>query len=242
MPSHTVRELAPNMERHLEIFRPYPANTLTQGFSENANILYKREGLSGHTAQDYGVPYGTQIPFCAEDSYVYSHINKDNKDPMRYRAVFTLVETETGIYEISYGHCSEITAEIGKTYRPGEFMGRVGNTGTVFVGNHEVTKEEKLAGSKAGAHLHGPQVRPVKKVKNVDKSKTYLYDQNGKFKKDGFYFEVIDYENGLNGCVDPRKFMSPYLAKDAQTVKLGQQKQIISLLQEWITLLFTKKR
>ena len=231
------------MDRTLELFRPFPANTLTQGFAQNANISYARDGLVGHTAQDYGVPYGTQIPCCADNSYCYSVMNKDNPDLMRYRAVFTLVETEAGIYEVSYGHCSEITAEVGKTYMAGDIIGRIGNTGIVFVWNHEVTAAEKHAGSHAGAHLHGPQVRPVKKIKKITKGKTYLYDQEGRLKIDGFYFEVLDYENGTNGCVDPRNFLSIYDANKAQQIKsiqvqqIGILRKIIALL----TLLIGKK-
>lgn len=228
------------MDRTLELFRPFPANTLSQGFAQNANISYARDGLVGHTAQDYGVPYGTQIPCSADNSYCYSLMNDKNPDPMRYRAVFTLVETKTGVYEISYGHCSEMTAEVGKTYKAGDIIGRIGNTGTVFSGNHEVTKEEKLAGSHAGAHLHGPQVRPVKKVTKITKGKIYLYDQNGRLNIDGYYFEVLNYENGTNGTVDPRNFLSIYSANEAQQIKSNLTKQVSIL--KWIVALLTKKK
>lgn len=31
-----------------------------------------------------------------------------------------------------------------------------------------------------------------------------LYDGYGPYRdKDGFYYEIFDYENGLNGCIDP---------------------------------------
>jgi len=224
------------MNSRLELFRPYPTNTITQVFSENANVSYARDGLIGHTSEDYGVPYGTPIPCCADDSYCYSLENHNNPDLMRFRAVYTLVETDAGIYEISYGHCSSMTAEVGKTYKAGDIIGRIGNTGTVFTGSHEVTSAEKNAGSWAGAHLHGPQVRPVRKVTKVNRSQTYLYDQTGRLFKDGFYFEVIDYNNGLNGCVDPAPFYASIMASEAQRVKANLKAQI-TLLSKIVELL-----
>lgn len=34
----------------------------------------------------------------------------------------------------------------------------------------------------------------------------YVYDAKGLFKRDGFYYEIVDYENGYHGCVDPAQF------------------------------------
>ena len=160
-------------------------------------------------------------------------MNKDNPDPMRYRAVFTLIETKTGVYEVSYGHCNQILAEVGKTYKAGDILYTAGNFGTVYAGGGLVTKEQKLAGSHAGTHLHCPQVRPVKKVLNRDSKKTYLYDGHGLLKKDGFYFEVIDYENGYNGCINPAQFFNTFQAKDAQKV-LSIYQKIIDLLTSFL--------
>lgn len=194
------------MKQKLELALPFPRSLITQAFGANANVSYERDGLKGHTSQDWGAAYGAPILNLADDAYCYSTMSKDNPDPSKYRAVFTLVETETGIYEISYGHCSEIYAVPGQTYKTGDVLALVGNTGTVFAGNHEVTKAERLAGSKAGAHLHGPQVRPVRKMKIRSSKKQYLSDGNGLLKIDGFYFEVLDYTNGYNGCVNPEPF------------------------------------
>ncbi len=214
------------MQKELQVFLPYPKSCITQRFGANANYSYARDGLKGHTAYDWGEIYdtkskkyigaawGSPIPNCTFDAYCYSHLNEGNKDLNAYRAVFFLVETETGLYEVSYGHLSTFEAQVGKTYQPGDVIGYVGNTGDVFVGDHEVTALEKNAGSHAGAHLHGPQVRPVKKVTKRSSKKQYLQDSKGVLKKDGFYFEVIDYNNGFNGCVSLAPFSTETLATD----------------------------
>jgi hypothetical protein len=202
--------------KNLQVYLPYQKYFISQRFGENANISYSRDGLAGHTAYDWSIAYGTPIPNCTANAYCYSVMNKDSKDPSRYRAAFFLVETDTGIYEVSYGHMSTILAEPGTTYQVGETIGLVGNTGIVFTGSHEVTKEERLAGSHAGFHLHGPQLRPVKKSKTTKSNKVYLYDENGRYTdKDGMFYEVLDYNNGYNGCVNPfRPFSTETLATD----------------------------
>lgn len=202
----------------LELFLPFPLSTISQYFNGNANPLYAGQGLKGHTAIDWGVPWGTPVPNCAANAYCYSVMHKDNPDPTQYRAVFTLVEDDNGIYEISYGHASTIFAQVGVTYQVGDILMDVGNTGDVYSAGIAVTKGDRLNGSRAGAHLHGPQVRPVKRVSEVSSNKQYLYDGSGLFQKDGFYYEIVDYGNGYNGCVNPFPFLNGQLANSLPTV------------------------
>jgi murein DD-endopeptidase MepM/ murein hydrolase activator NlpD len=204
----------------LEVYLPYPKTLITQRFGENANGSYAADGLKGHTAYDWGASYGTDIPNCTADAYCYSLMHKDDPVLMDYRAAFFIVETDTGVYEVSYGHMSEILAVPGKTYQVGDVIGKVGNTGPVFSGQHEVTEAEKDAGSHAGAHLHGPQIRPVKKVKTTQTGPGYFnhYLSTGAGTlyqdKDGFYYEVPDYQNGYNGCVSLAPFSTETLATE----------------------------
>lgn len=198
--------------KNLQVYLPYSKTTITQRFGDNANSLYASQGLKGHTAYDWGVPWGRDIPNCVADAYCYSVMNKDNPDLAQYRAPFFIVETDSGIYEISYGHCSAILAEVGKTYQVGDIIAKVGNTGPVYVGQHEVTKAEKDAGSQAGAHLHGPQIRVLKKTRYSSTYKNYIYDANGLLYKDGWYYGVPDYENGYNGCISLKGYSTETLA------------------------------
>ena len=211
------------MERELKVYLPYPKSAITQRFGENANVSYSRDGLKGHTAYDWGVPYGTAIPNCVKDAYCYSRMHESDPDLGHYRAVFFIVETETGVYEVSYGHLSEFVAEVGKVYQPGDTIGYIGNTGDVFVGAHEVTEAEKEAGSHAGAHLHGPQIRVLRKVKQFTKGTERIYSANGQYLKlNGYYFEVPNYNNGYNGCVSLAPFSTETLATDYHGPILAQ--------------------
>lgn len=197
----------------LSLYLPLPKELKGQPFGANEVAFYNGQGLKGHPAEDWGFGWGQAIPCLAKDSYCYSVMNKDNVDPMRYRAVFTLVkDTDGNWYEISYGHASDILAVPGKTYQPGDVLMKCGNTGDVYAMGVYITKAMKLAGSKAGAHLHGPQVRPVKRVKKRVSSKKYLTDANGYLQKDGYYFEIINYQNGYAGCVNPAQFYNGKLA------------------------------
>lgn len=222
------------MQKTLQVFLPYAKSYITQRFGENANPLYAGQGLKGHTAYDWGANYGTPIPCCTADSYCYSRMNEEAKDLSKYKAVFFLVETEAGIYEISYGHLSGFVAEVGKTYQVGDVIGFVGNTGPVFSSGVEVTEKQKEAGSHAGSHLHGPQIRPVKKVTKRATNKQYLVDAKGLLKKDGFYFEILDYENGYNGCVSLASFSTetPALKQDNSLKLLSLYQQLLSLLKK----------
>lgn len=206
----------------LELYLPLPKVLRGQAFGNNDTPLYAAQGLKGHTAEDWGFGYGQAIPNLAKDAYCYSVMNKDNADPMKYRAVFTLVsDTDGKWYEISYGHASDILAVVGQTYQPGDVLMKCGNTGDVYAFGQYVSKADKLAGSKAGAHLHGPQIRPVKRVTKRVSSKKYLTDANGYLFKDGWYFEILNYENGYNGCVSADPF---YNSKLAITTPITPQK------------------
>jgi murein DD-endopeptidase MepM/ murein hydrolase activator NlpD len=211
-----------NMQKTLQVFLPYDKSTITQRFGENANPLYAGAGLKGHTAYDWGVPYGTAIPNCTPNAYCYSRMNEGDTNYMDYKAVFFIVETETGIYEVSYGHLSGFVAEVGKTYQVGDTIGYVGNSGPVYVGQHEVTEAEKEAGSHAGAHLHGPQIRLLAKMQYTSGIGSYpdvISDANGPIRWNGYYLGVPNYSNGYNGCISLAQFSTETLATQGVTVQ-----------------------
>jgi len=196
----------------MKIKLPFPKRLIGQKFGANAVSLYKGQGLKGHTGIDFSASWATIIPNSANKAYCYTIMNRDALDLMKYRAVFTIVEDGDKAYEISYGHCSTIIAEVGKTYNIGDTIAYVGNTGDAYQAGRKITEKEKEAGSDAGSHLHF-QVRACKKVKSTSKGKKYLYNGYGIYKKNGFYYEVINYDNGYHGCVNPMKFVgidTPY--------------------------------
>jgi hypothetical protein len=202
----------------LRVYLPAPKSLISQRFGDNANYSYSRDGLKGHTSYDWGMPWGAPIPNCVANAYCYSNMHLNDPILMDYRAVFFICESDDGkVYEVSYGHLSKHATVVGKTYQVGETIGYVGNTGDCFAGAHEVTEAEKRAGSHAGAHLHGPQLRPVKRVTRRTKSAGwYLQDANGFLKINGFFFEILNYTNGYNGCVSLAPFSTETLASTYQ--------------------------
>jgi murein DD-endopeptidase MepM/ murein hydrolase activator NlpD len=223
----------------LELWYPFPLSTRTQSFGENAAPLYKEQGLLGHTAEDWQPGYGAEILNCANDAYCYSLMNKDEPDLTKYRGVFTVVESDDGfVYEISYGHCKDMFAEVGKTYQAGDLIATVGNAGPIYTQGRPINDAERATGF--GAHLHGPQVRKCKKVTKVDNTKGYLKNGQGLFKKDGFYYEIVDISNGYNGCVNPTLFYNGFEVQTAK-VRLKIWELTIELLKTKIAELLGKK-
>lgn len=205
------------MEKTLQVYLPYSKSTITQRFGDNATSLYAAQGLKGHPAYDWGVPWATQIPNCVNNAYCYSIMHQNDPVLMDYRAAFFIVETEDGnVYEISYGHMSTILALPGQSYNVGDVIGLVGNTGPVYVGQHEVTAAEKDAGSHAGAHLHGPQIRIVAKTKYTNTYSNYLMNENGQpyIDADKNFYGITNYDNGYNGCVSMAPYSTETLATD----------------------------
>lgn len=216
----------------MELWLPFPKGQITQPFGANANGSYAAAGLRGHTTFDWQALHGA-IGYACADGLIYSVTNKDNPDPDRYRAVFQLVEEGDIAYEISYGHCDKILVNPNTSVLAGTQIYTVGNTGEVYSGGRRVTREERLAGSLAGTHAHCPQVRPCRRVTTTRPDKQYLYDGFGLLYRGGFYYEVIDYDNGFNGCVDPEPFFNGFLAKDAPQVRSLYKKAIILLQLEY---------
>jgi len=182
--------------------------------------------LLGHPGLDYSFAWNEEVPFIA-DSYVYSKLNENNKDPEKYTGTCTIVEENGEVDEIIYGHPNLMPVEIGKVYTVGETAALAGNRGMVFSSGRRITKEEKLAGSRDGTHLH-LQRRPCIKVKTKTKGKKYLRDAKGDFKKDGFYYEIKNPDNGYAGC-EPIEYNGK-IAKKMPHGTLVPYEEAVSLL------------
>jgi murein DD-endopeptidase MepM/ murein hydrolase activator NlpD len=181
---------------------------ISQPFGANAVDYYASTGLKGHPGTDFAAPWGAKV-YNSVDCYCYATLSKNNPNPAFYRAVCTIVEDETGCYEVIYGHMNEIYAEAGKSYPVSVSLGTVGNTGQCYTGGLLVSNEEKLAGSHRGAHCHF-QVRPLIKSKmgvRGDEQLHWLNDGNGILEVNGWNFFVLGYNNGFNGCIDPMQFV-----------------------------------
>lgn len=200
----------------MKIFYPYKNKPReTQGFAKNYNTYYAESGKLGHSGIDYWQPHGTEI-LCGIDGYVFAIANKDNKDLMRFRAVYTLVEADGVSYEIAYGHLGDIFVKEGDYVKIGDRLGTQSNTGNVATNGVKVTREMKALGSGAGSHLHF-QVRLLKKVDKKEKGKNYLMGL-----VNGNLYEIPLYKNGFNGCIDPAPFMQNKTAYEYSTGLLSQ--------------------
>ena len=204
----------------MELFYPTARKPflITQKYEQNANSYYKEAGMVGHGALDVYCEYNETI-YCAVAGEVFAVRNKDNPDLMRYRAVYTLIEAQGRYYEVSYGHANLIFVKEGDIVEVGTPLMTGGNTGNVSTGGRKITKEDKLAGSKAGTHLHF-QVREVIPTDTRNRNKQYLENSKGVYKRNGQYFEILDYNNGYLGCIDPMPFFNESYANDVQKPKV----------------------
>lgn len=208
----------------------------TQGFGGNPAVYAP---LRGHSGYDFEFAWDEAVPCVADKSFVYSKLNENHSDPEKYTAVCTIVDTGPFTAdEIIYGHPHLMPCEIGKVYTAGETVAKAGNKGMVFFNGRRITKEEKLAGSTLGTHLH-LQRRACIKVPFTTKGKKYLEDANGKYRKDGFYYEIADYDNGYNGC-EPIEFTGE-LATDHLKKRLTSMIETLSTLRALLKRLLGRK-
>lgn len=198
----------------MELYYPTkrPLNQ-SQGFNQNKVSLYGDQGMTGHSGLDIVGNYG-DIIYSAIDCYLYSTINM-GESPDKYRAVYTIIDDKDFSYEVTYGHVIECIQPLKQFVKAGTPIAKMGNFGDVFVGGRKVTKEEREQGSTAGTHLHF-QVRKAIKVSKTQTGKKYLRDANGYIKSEGMYYEVVDYNNGVNGCVDPAQFWNQKYANETE--------------------------
>lgn len=191
----------------MKLFIPFKKWFITQKYFDNANSYYAEAGRPSHGAWDL-VAMGDKTVYASCDGLIYSHINKDNPDLMRYRAVYQLVEDNGVYYELSYGHADKILVEPMTQVKRGHPLMTEGNTGNVATGGQKVTLQMKKDAlpNMPGAHLHW-QLRLVLPVEKAISGKVYLTNAKGKLKIDGKYFEVQNYNNGYAGCIDIGQFV-----------------------------------
>ena len=195
--------------------------TTTQGFGENANPFYKGDGLKGHTGIDIVCgSYSSIQPKMR--FYVYKVLNGTTQiasDGSGFTGVFGIDEENN---EWLYGHCIPI-AEEGRWYETWETIGYESNKGRVYSGGIEITKSMQDAGDTRGHHRH-IQKRECEKVSELTKIPLYKYGGEP-LQIDGKYIQIIDYNNGFNGCVDwskdaERKILKQIVVAATKVVEL----------------------
>ncbi len=203
--------------------------TISQKFGGNANPLYAGQGLKGHPGLDIQKAYNAWI-VASHDAYVYKIVNKNNPDLSKYRAVHTLFQDEGQGYELVYGHDNNMYANIGDTVVAGSLLASMGNTGDVYSQGLPVPISKRPYPPYPGTHLHW-QLRPTVRVKVAQAGRQYLDTETPTGQRqdelyrdnDGYYYEVADFGNGYNGCIDPE----PYLYKPSLWEQLQIAKNIL---------------
>lgn len=198
----------------------YPDGSCTQWFGENPS-LYAPMGLMGHNGQDHVAPHGEEM-YAVEDGEVLSV--KD--DPAGYGKNVRFISSKknsNGYYNLwTYGHNSKNLVQQGDKITAGQPIALMGNTGFVVSGNTPFWKSNPYAGT----HLHIG-------LREVTKGSGWSYP-GSKTK-----LEIVNYENGFKGSVDPYPFLAD-LSRD-QAKHRATQLTVISLLNTLLGLLKLRK-
>lgn len=190
-----------------------------QGFGENMNPSYKDGGLKGHSGVDQNCGFGSPI-YSQHSGIAYKVLTKSHpaNDGTGFTGVFMIVDDGIECFEWLVGHCDPVVTE-GQKIEKGELIGFEANHGTVFSGNMQITLAMQQAGDTRGSHRHTQKrpVRPMRMAAGIMLSS--FGNGNQPYRSpDGFYYQIIDFFNGYNGCVDP---YAPVFLRDLWTGSEG---------------------
>ena len=213
---------------------------ITQGFEDNATSVYKEDGRLGHGAIDYQCGYGTPV-FCDNTSFVYK-VFKPLQLKSNWVGVYMLVSTDDKdvFYENGIGHFSKVLVEEGTLISENTLVGEEGNSGQVFSGSagRFITVAEQLAGDKRGAHTH-EWYRKVKRTQDRPKYRLRKASGGSYIDEDGYYYEILDFDNGYKGMVDPMQFVDH---SDPLQEKKEKLKELSGFLGDLVALLLLIKQ
>lgn len=169
----------------------------TQGYYENVANAYAP--MKGHGGIDMTCGYGSPVGWPL-DGVVSNILNDKNKASDGYWAVYTISEYKGQIGELCCGHLSRIDVEVWDKITKGQIVGLEGNKGMVFQNGERITLEMQAQGDKRGSHRHW-QWRPLIQRLTFNPKKTYITSYGmGTYKdKDGFFYEVLEPDNGFRG-------------------------------------------
>ena len=172
------------------VWHDYPHGSITQWFGENPT-LYARWGLKAHNGIDIVAPHGTPM-YAVEDGFVVDIKSDPNGFGMHIRLRAEKPDANGHYRCWVYGHCSKIISELGDKVNAGDHIANMGNTGFVVSGSNPFWDHNPYAGT----HLHlGLRLLEP--------------DNNGwRYKGDFISYNVVDYDNGYKGAVDPSIWFS----------------------------------
>lgn len=178
-------------------------NTCSEGqpFAANYNPLYSGQGLKGHTGQDWSCGWGSEIKSPVAGLCYKVWTAENTPDPAGYTRVDILVDNGIESYEFELGHLNP-TIQPGTQVQVGDVIGIEANHGPVYSGNVPITLAMQKAGDQRGNHRHY-QKRPFQKITPTSGMLLTGQDDSTYRDADNLYYQVWNYWNGYDGCIDP---------------------------------------
>lgn len=173
-----------------------------------------------HTGQDEYKGYG--YAWMSDNDGIVYKVWEPTAD-FNWAAVHMLVPDGDDWCEvIPLGHASKIVVKEGDFVHTGQLVGYEGNHGEVYSGGRKVTVEERVRGSRLGAHNHRG-IRPIKLVDTQEKGAYYLEDRQGRpFKFQGKYCKIKNI-NSSKGWVDPMTYYPKVVSDRFELMALNAQ-------------------
>lgn len=186
------------------ILFPVRGGTISQKFGENPDFYKSRFGINGHNGVDI-VSFHRDSLFACEDGTVFKVYDLKTGSVTKGFGLYLLGDSDKdGVCNVwVYWHTmSNIKTKSGDRVKTGDIIAFEGASGQVYEDGVEVPDDKKGVFPYPGTHLHWGYMKAVrtKEVKN-----RALSDITGNvyWDKEGFAYEVLDYDNGTNGYVDP---------------------------------------
>lgn len=190
---------------------PVRQGFISQGFGMNVQFYKDRFGITGgHNGTDIvsqPIAHGDLL-FASKDGVVVRAYDLSHGSITAGFGLWLLCDPdENGICDVFiYWHTmSNLKCVEGERVKQGDILAYEGDSGSVFVDMQPVPDEAKGLPPYPGTHLHWGKFQ-VKKTKVSEISgKTLLTQLDGQpyYGPDGDYFEWLNFNDGMRGCVDP---------------------------------------
>lgn len=190
-----------------KILFPINNGTISQKYGENPELYQSRFGITFHNGTDIVSFHGDEL-LCCEDFIPYKIFGLKTGSVSRGFGFHALTRpNDKGICEewVYWHTMSNLKVSLNKLIQQGEVVGYEGASGDVFSGGKEVPDNLKgVAPLFLGTHLHwGKRLvlktkTPVSDILTNIEGRKYIDEQ-------GFYYQVLDFNNGVKGFVNPMK-------------------------------------
>jgi murein DD-endopeptidase MepM/ murein hydrolase activator NlpD len=191
------------------VLLPQPRGHITQYFGENP-ALYKRFGLAYHNGIDLVQPHGTPL-LAIEDGVVVSVAEERNGWGRHIRFISAEPDSQGNFREWVYAHNSAHHVKVGDVVKEGQHIADMGNSGFVVSGQTDFWRNNPHAGT----HLH----LGLRMVRKTNRGFSYAGSN--------IKLQVLNYENGVRGAIDPM----PIIARIDAKAPRPQLLHLISLLE-----------